>query len=53
MFPDYYVAETQQQFASFFSNLTITKANNPKPTYQVNVITEQGVSALEYVPVPQ
>ena len=53
VFPNYYVAETQQQFAGFFSNLSISKINSSTPTYQVNIITEQGVPALEYVPVPQ
>lgn len=44
--PDFYVAQTQQQFAPFFASLNISRVPSPDgvtPTYQVNVITNQGV----------
>ena len=53
VFPDYYVSITQQQYSQYFANLNISKVNSPTPTYQVSVVTSQGVPALEYVPVPQ
>lgn len=43
VFPDYYVANTQQQFSSFFASLIIAREDNPSPTYKVNVTTNQGV----------
>ena len=43
VFPDIYVALTQQQFAGYFASLIISKLDNPSPTYSVNVVTQQGV----------
>lgn len=41
--PDFYVTKTQQQFAGFFANLTITKVpGTVDPIYLVNAITKQG-----------
>jgi hypothetical protein len=44
--PDYYMAQTQQQFAGFFAALLLSKepgGTNPNiPTYRVNVTTQQG-----------
>lgn len=43
--PDYYVSQTQQQFAQYFANLSISKlppGKNNTPTYRVNIITQQG-----------
>ena len=48
--PDFYVARTQQQFSGFFASLIVAKKNLPTPTYQVNVITERGVSSLIEIP---
>jgi hypothetical protein len=54
--PDYYVLQTQQQFAKFFGSLIIsktqpTKVTNPaKPTYSVNVVTQQGSTLKGPIP---
>lgn len=52
VFPDYYMSLTQQQFAPHFAALTLAKVHSPTPTYRINVTTQQGVTAQEYVPVP-
>lgn len=43
VFPDFYVAFTQQQFAQFFASLIIAKEPSTTPTYTVNVVTKYGV----------
>lgn len=43
VFPDYYMAQTQRQFSSFFSSLLLTKLPNDTPTYRINVTLQQGV----------
>lgn len=54
VFPDYYVALTQQAFAPYFASLVISKQDNTvTPTYQVNVQTHQGVVLNTSVPIPQ
>lgn len=52
VFPDFYVALTQQQFAPRFANLSIAKQNLPTPTYRVNVTTHQGYKLDATVPLP-
>lgn len=52
IFPDYYVALTQQQFAGYFASLQIAKIPGPEPTYRINVTTNQGVNLTEDVPIP-
>lgn len=50
--PDFYVARTQQQFASKFANLIIYREPVvDKPTYRVNVTTHQGVRLSLSVPI--
>lgn len=51
VFPDFYVTLTQQQFASFFASLQITKENSTTPTYDVNIITTQGTKFQQTVAV--
>jgi hypothetical protein len=51
IFPDFYVAQTQQQFAPYFASLTIVKENSPTPTYNISVITHNGAKILASVPV--
>lgn len=43
VFPDYYVMQTQSQFASFFASLTISRlpATLP-PEYNVQAVTNYG-----------
>lgn len=53
VFPDYYVALTQQAFAPYFASLLITKVSGTSaPTYQVNVTTHQGVKLNPSIPIP-
>ena len=51
IFPDFYVYQTQQQFSGYFANLTISKENTSDPTYDVKIITNQGVQIAESIPV--
>jgi hypothetical protein len=45
VFPDYYVNQTQTQFAQYFASLLISKVpGTPTPTYNVNVVTHQGAT---------
>lgn len=52
IFPDYYVALTQQTFAPNFASLLISKITSPTPTYKVVVRTHQGVIINAEVPIP-
>jgi hypothetical protein len=53
--PDYYMSQTAQQFAGYFAALTLAKlpAKDGTLYYRINVTFNNGVSATEYVPVPQ
>lgn len=51
VFPDIYVALTQAQFAPFFASLIIAKLPSPTPTYQVSIVTKQGVKFQATIPV--
>lgn len=51
VFPDYYVNQTQTQFAQFFASLTVSKRDLPTPTYNINLITNQGTVVQEHIPV--
>jgi len=42
VFPDFYVYQTQQQFAPYFASLTVTKLQAPSPMYEINVLTHTG-----------
>lgn len=43
VFPDFYVAQTQAQFAPYFASLIITKVPGLiTPTYRVNIVTNFG-----------
>lgn len=52
VFPDYYVAYTQQKFAPYFASLIVSKQPLPDPTYNINVTTHQGVKINASIPVP-
>lgn len=51
VFPDFYVARTQQQFSQFFASLIVAKQNLPTPTYQISITTNAGVKMAAQVPV--
>lgn len=42
VFPDYYVTQTQAQFAPRFASLIVTKLPGREPAYRINVIANQG-----------
>lgn len=49
VFPDYYVAQIQNQFAPYFQSLIISKTDDPTPTYNIKIITNQGAVINEQV----
>ena len=51
VFPDFYVARTQQQFVPHFANLVVSKQPSTTPTYNINVTTNQGVKIAASIPV--
>ena len=51
IYPDYYVAQLQQQFAQYFSSLQITKVQATSPTYKINAITLSGTVLNEVIAV--
>ncbi len=50
LFPDFYVTQTQTQFAQYFASLIISKQPSATPTYLVNIITKQGAKIHEIIP---
>ncbi len=42
IFPNFYVNRTQAQFAQFFASLVITLVTGKTPTYNVQIVTNQG-----------
>lgn len=52
VFPDFYMSQTQQQFAPYFGALTLAKLGGTTPMYRMSVTTNAGVPAEEYIPVP-
>lgn len=52
--PDYWVAQTQSNFAQYFAQLTIIKAtdNNGNPVYNITVLFHNGVELQASVPIP-
>lgn len=51
IFPDFYVAQTQAQFAPHFANLVVSKVASPAPEYRINLTTQQGVTMAASIPV--
>ena len=50
VFPDYYVAQTQMQFAQYFASLSVQKLPLPAPVYDINVMTNRGVQIALAIP---
>lgn len=52
VFPDFYVARTQQRFAPRFASLIVSakRTADGTPTYLINVTTNQGVKVIGEVP---
>lgn len=51
IFPTYYVQRVQDQFAQFFSAMSIQQLEQPYPCYNINVTTQQGSSLIVQVPI--
>lgn len=51
VFPNYYVTLMQQRYSKFFASLQITQVQNPTPTYNVYIVTNQGVVVQLQIPV--
>jgi hypothetical protein len=49
LFPDFYVAQTQQQFQKYFASLIVSKVPSTTPTYTVNVLFFNGTTINEVV----
>jgi hypothetical protein len=44
IFPDFYVNQVQQQFASYFASLSISKVDGDNPVYNIKVVFFNGVT---------
>jgi hypothetical protein len=53
IFPDYYIAYTQQQYSQYFASLIVARLPTTTPQYQVQVVTHQGVQLNVSVPIPE
>lgn len=42
IFPDYYVTQTQQQFAPYFASLSVSSVGKTSPVYNIDILTTQG-----------
>lgn len=51
VFPDFYVNRTQTQFSGYFASLTVSKRATPEPTYNINLITNQGATVAASIPI--
>jgi hypothetical protein len=51
IFPDFYVAQTQSQFAQHFASLIVSKVPSSSPEYRINIVTNQGVKVAASIPV--
>jgi len=57
IFPDFYVAYIQQQYAQYFASLIVAKRHVvvngvPTPVYDVSATTHQGIKLNTQIPVP-
>lgn len=56
IYPDYYVAVTQRQFAQYFASLSITRRtkalNSEELIYEIACTTKQGTRLIASVPIP-
>lgn len=49
LFPDFYVVQTQTQFAPYFASLIVAKQPGPTPTYRITLTTNQGFTITEQI----
>lgn len=50
IFPDYYISLMQQRFAPYFASLLIAKNPGTTPSYNITIITHQGVKITGTLP---
>jgi hypothetical protein len=51
IFPDFYVARTQQQYSKYFSSLIVSKVPGTRsPVYNVNIVTKAGTRLTVSIP---
>ena len=48
--PDFYITQTQKQFAGYFAALLVQKLASNPPTYKINCTTNQGSKVVLEVP---
>ena len=51
IFPDFYVTQTQQQFAPYFASLSVSKVQSTTPTYNIDVLFTNGTNIQHTVAV--
>ncbi|TCB23980.1 hypothetical protein E0H77_12515 [Acinetobacter sp. ANC 4633] len=52
VYPDFYVAQLQSQYAQYFASLNITRQQGvDPPTYNVTAITHQGSTLSAAIPI--
>lgn len=52
VFPDFYAAQTQQQFSPFFASLAIQRVpNTTPPAYNVKAVTHSGAILENIIPI--
>jgi len=51
IFPDFYVFQTQRQFAPYFASVIITRMPEPTPTYRVNIVTNYGTTIQQEIAI--
>lgn len=51
--PDYFIMQTQSQFAQFFASLIITRRSGTgvTPYYNVNILTRSGAQISHQIPI--
>ena len=52
LFPDIYVAITQQRFSGHFASLFLARLDDPTPHYTITITTHAGVTLNRQVPIP-
>lgn len=53
VFPDFYVANVQQQFAPHFASLIVYRKSLPTPEYVINITTNSGEKIPLIMDIPQ
>ena len=51
VFPDFYVMQTQRQFAKYFASLIISKQPGTTPIYNIALVTNQGTKLMTRIAI--